>query len=97
MNQNESCVLLTKQNRNGSVSNLCRLIKTVDMLSCGWIYSVFLSTEKGNKINEEFAYDIARDEETALFLFRKLCHGSVTAGTLHDILHNLIAEPLILR
>lgn len=78
------------------MTNTCRLVKTADTLSCGWIYSVFLSTEKNNKIDEEFAYDIARDEEPALSIFRKLCDGSVTACTLHDILHNLIAEPLIL-
>lgn len=96
MNPNDSCIILTKRNGNGNVENICRLIKTADTLSCGWIYSVFLSTENCNETDEEFAYDIARDEETALSLFRELCDQSVTACTLHDALHNLITEPLIL-
>lgn len=96
MNQKESCVILTKQNKNGNATNTCRLIKTADTLSCGWIYSVFISTKKNNKTDEEFAYDIARNEEDARSIFRELCDGGVTADVLHDTLHKLIADPLIL-
>ena len=96
MNQNESCVILTAQNQNGDISNTYRLIKTADPLSCEWIYSVFASTEKAGKIDEEFAYDIARDDDHARYLFLLLCEENVTACTLHDVLHNLIAEPLTL-
>ena len=96
MSQKESCGILTQQNKNGNMTNICRLIKTADTLSCGWIYSVFISTKKNSSIDEEFAYDIARDEEDALSIFRKLCDASVTADALHDTLHKLIAEPLIL-
>lgn len=54
------------------------------------VHSLFVSTEQKNELEENFAYDIARDRETAETLCDYLCRMKVGALSLNDVLSDNI-------
>ena len=86
MHREESCILMTSSHEECGVKNTYRLIQTASPSSPEWVYSIFLTTTSGGQTDEEFAYDIARDEAVALTIFKILCEGMVDACTLHAVL-----------
>ena len=95
MSRPESCIILTKRLAIEDIRNIYRLIRTVDPIAGGDIYSVFVSTSQENHIDEEFVFDIARDTTNALAVLDKLCHGGVTACTLYDVMQDFIEEAVL--
>ena len=92
MKRTESSVILTNFNTIDHVYNCCRLIQTVDLLHGDDVFSIFLTTKSADDIDEEFVYDIARDEFHAKAFFSQICKEHVTACTLLDITRDFLAE-----
>ena len=86
MHREESCILMTKSHEESGMKNTYRLIQTASPSSPEWVYSVFLTTDFGGQTDEEFAYDIAREEAAARTIFKFLYENMVGACTLHAVL-----------
>ncbi len=92
MTRSESSVILTHCTAEEQVYTCCRLIHTVDTFHGGDVFSIFLTTNTDGNIDEEFVYDISREEAAAKHFFSLICREHVTACTLQDIAKDFLAE-----
>ena len=95
MTRAESSILLhSLQNENG-IDNHYRLLRSLDPFHGNDVFSIFVTTQTKETVDDEFVYDIARDESTAIRRFSLICRESVCACTLADVLQDLITEETI--
>lgn len=87
MKRIESNVKMIKRCTFEGTTNTYRLIRTNDKY-----YSLFLTTVFESETDEEFCPSFTADESKALKVFEMLCNGGVTACTLNDTVHDLMAE-----
>ncbi len=76
----------------GGVKNTYRLLRCVDIAQGTDIYSLFLTTETENTVDEEFLFDLSRTETAAISFYDYLIAMNVTACTLIDIASDLFSE-----
>jgi hypothetical protein len=88
----ESTILFTNCTAEEQIFNCYRLIRTVDAFLGDDVFSVFVTTKTDDGLDEEFVYDITRDEQVAKDFFSRLCHERVTACTLQDITKDFLAD-----
>ncbi len=92
MTKTETSIISTYVKNEDSYFICCRLIRTVDGFRGEDVFSVFLTSGTMEAFEEDFVYDITRDERDALAIFHLLCDGNVTTCTLREVLHDLLAE-----
>lgn len=88
----ESTILFTSCTAEEQIYNCYRLIHTVDAFLGDDVFSVFITTKTDDRLDEEFVYDIARDEQMAKDFFSHICRERVTACTLQDIAKDFLAD-----
>ncbi len=91
MNHLTSSVLDTYYETLSDFFICCRLIRTFDALENTDIFSIFLSNGTHHEFEEDFIYDVARQESEALEIYHLLCQNNVTVCTLRDVLSDLLA------
>ena len=92
MTRTESAIITAHFTTENNIMNYCRLIRTTDPFQGGDVFSVFLTTRSRTEADEEFVFDIARNEEDATDLFDRICRGNVTACTLRDVIADFLAD-----
>ncbi len=92
MTRPESAIILTKYNTEDHTINHYRLIRTMDLFQNQDVFSVFLTTDHPDGIDEEFIYDISHEENLATCFFNRICSENVTACTLAAVAHDFLAQ-----
>ncbi len=92
MTRTNSTILMTVTRQKEALFCTYRLICTIDPFRGETVFSIFVSSIHEGMTDEEFVYDITREEEKAKILFSALSEGQVSACTMQDVLHDLLAE-----
>ena len=74
------------------IQNTYRLLRCLDTEHGTDIYSLFLTTQIKDLVDEEFIFDLARTEAKATAFLEQMLKMQVTACTLADIASDLLAE-----
>lgn len=91
MNYAESSIILAQSYQAHETKNRLRLIQTMDIFHNTNAFSLFLSTESQNGLDEDFIYDISRSIEDATSIFEQLCKGRVTVLSLREITEDFLS------
>ena len=92
MNPQNSPIILTKTREENGTSTRYRLIGTFDAFGDTEIFSVFLTTMRGDSLTEDFVYDISRDPDEAARFFRTVCEHRATALHLRELAEDFLAQ-----
>ena len=92
MTKETSALILTDITGENGILNRYRLIATMDAISGKEVFSVFLTTESGEGMTEDFVYDITRDSDEAVRFFHRLVEYRATALHLRDIAEDFLCE-----
>jgi hypothetical protein len=89
-----TCIISSISQKEKTISNHYRLIRTMDPFQHTDIFSVFLTTTTAEGTDEAFAYDITRNPHTAEIFFDLIRKGNVTALSLNEIAEDFIASQI---
>lgn len=89
-----TCIISSISQKEKTISNHYRLIRTMDPFQQTDIFSVFLTTTTAEGTDEAFAYDITRNPHTAEIFFERIRKGNVTALSLNEIAEDFIASQI---
>ena len=87
-----TCIISSISQKEKTISNHYRLIRTMDPFQHTDIFSVFLTTTTAEGTDEAFAYDITRDADTAKEFFTLLCKENVSALHLREVAEDFISS-----
>lgn len=85
--------MIKLEKKLGEITLFYRLIRSTDCMCESKhrnVYSLFISERRGNRCEQNIAFDITRDEKRATDLFYLLSENDVTPCTLTDVLEYIL-------